>query len=254
MDLKGDAINALQNMAKGWIMKKRIFTETELKEMGIPTAEAAKEAVEAGDKEKAKELINRMRGECRGLLDHYMNWVADLLDCIYVSDGEEALEEALKKTYAMREARQIELFGKTDFRGRVQLMAARLRPLLERLVIEEDDEKVCVKMEPCGTGQRLLESGAYSPPRNLSRMKPHRLTFGLPDFPIYCSHGAVQEIIAIEKIGRPIFVHWFPNEMATESCRYCVYKDPDSIPDQVYHRLGMERPKAVEEEGHSKTS
>jgi hypothetical protein len=47
----------------GAVKKNRIFSEKELKEMGRVTKEVALEAVEAGDKKKAKECINRMGEE-----------------------------------------------------------------------------------------------------------------------------------------------------------------------------------------------
>lgn len=224
--------------------KNRVFTEEELKEMGTQTYEAAIAAVEMGDKEKAQELIKRMRTESQGVLNVYTNWVVELMDYIYVHDGEEALEEALRKFWERLVETRIEAYNKTDFRGRVQARAGGLRGLLQTLKIEEDDEKVCIKMEPCGTGQKLLlEAGAYEPPRNLSRMKPHRLAWGLRNFPIYCAHAPMEEIIAIEKMGYPLAVHLFPDEVATESCRFCIYKDPKSIPEEVYKRVGMEKPK-----------
>ncbi|MFC2022423.1 hypothetical protein ACFLTR_04380 [Chloroflexota bacterium] len=156
--------------------KERVFTKEELKEMGTPTWEAAITAVEAGDKEKAKGLIKRMRDECQRLIDSLVSTEATLMDYIYVHDGVEALEEALRKHFEGRVEAQIESLKKTDFRSLVQSRASAIRGHLQKITVEEDDEKVCFKMYPCGTGQRLLESGAYEPPRNLSKMKPHRLT------------------------------------------------------------------------------
>ena len=222
--------------------KNQVFTGEELKEMGRPAQEAAIEAVEAGDKKRAKELINRMGEESLFCHDAYMNWVVELLDYIYIHYGAEPLEEAIRKNFEREEGELIESFSKMDFRGRVQTYAKGLRMHFQKLEIEEDDEKVCIKMVPCGSGQRLLESGAYKPPRNLSKMKPHRITWGRPNFPIYCAHGPLQEIIAIEKTGHPLYVHWFPDEVASESCRFCFYKDPKHIPEEVYKRVGMKKP------------
>lgn len=222
--------------------ENRIFSEEELKEMGNPTKDVAIEAVEAGDKNRAKELINRMGEEALFSHDAYMNWVVELLDYIYVNYGAEALEEAIRKNFEREEGELIESFSNMGLREQVQTYAKGLRMHYQKLEIEEDDEKVCIKMVPCGSGQRLLESGAYESPRNLSRMKPHRITWNRPGFPIYCAHGPVQELIAIEKLGHPLYVHWFPDEVASESCRFCFYKDPKRIPKEVYERVGMKKP------------
>lgn len=223
--------------------KNQVFTAEELKEMGRATKEVAIEAVEAGDKKRAKELINRMGEESLFCHDAYVNWVADLLDYIHVHYGAEALEEAIRKTFEREEAEPIESFSKMDLREQVQAYVKIIRMHFQKLEIEEDDEKVSIKMVPCGSGQRLLESGAYDLPRNLSRVKPHRITWDRPNFPIYCTHGPLQEIIAIEKLGHPLYVHWFPDEVASESCRICFYKDPKLIPEEVYKRVGMKKPK-----------
>ena len=224
-------------------MKNRLFTEEELKEMGIPTIELAIEAVEKGDKEKAKQFINLMYKEAERSHDTYVNWVADLMDYIYVHVGVEDLEKALMKTYKRTEDLRIKMYQDMDIRSQVQHRAASLKGHLQKLEIEEDDEKVCIKMVPCGSGQRLIDSGAYDPPRNLSRMKPHRITYGLSDFPVYCAHAPVGEIYGIEKTGHPLCVKLYPAEFGTESCRFCVYKDPKYIPEEAYERVGLKKPK-----------
>lgn len=221
--------------------KNRVFTDKELKQMTKQTRELAIEAIKAGDEAMSEELVNHMYDESVKILDAYMNWVADLLDYVYTVYGVDSLEKALRKHQERTEGRKIELYRKMDFRTRVQTHTTYLRGLFQKLEIEEDDEKVSIKMNPCGTGQRLLESGAYDPPRNLSRMKPHATTFSTNDFPIYCAHGAMQEILSIETVGYPLYVHWFPAEMATESCTFCFYKNPESIPEEVYTRVGKKK-------------
>lgn len=224
------------------MVKNRVFTNEELIEMGTRTMDAAVLAVETGDKEKAKKLITRMSKEFQGVHDLYMNWIADLMDYLYVRDGEEALYQALRKAVATYLDPLADAYSKADFKRQVQLLVSGLRAHLVSLRIEEDDEKVTVKMEPCGSGQRLMESGAYGPPRNLSRIKAHRMTWGLSRFPIYCAHSPVQDILAIEKIGHPLFSSLPADEMARESCRFVIYKDPKAIPDQIYRRVGAEKP------------
>jgi hypothetical protein len=49
--------------------------------------------------------------------------------------------------------------------------------------------------------------------------------------------------MSIEKIGYPVYVVFPAEEIAKKSCRYCIYKDPKLIPEEVYKRVGMEKPK-----------
>ncbi|MFC1993399.1 hypothetical protein ACFLV3_06320 [Chloroflexota bacterium] len=222
--------------------KNRVFTDEELKEMGKILRDSIVEAIEAGDKEKAKELLDLMYDDAKLTVSFFSEWVTVLLDYVYVNCGEKALEETLRNRFGISEAKRIESYPKMDLRNQVKSHVAGLRKLFQKMEIEEDDEKVCIKMAPCGSGQLLVESGVYGPPWNLSRMKPGPLTWGTSDFPIYCAHGAVQEILAIEKLGRPLYVHWFPPKVATESCRFCFYKDINSVPEEVYTRVGKKKP------------
>jgi hypothetical protein len=51
-----------------------------------------------------------------------------------------------------------------------------------------------------------------------------------------------EELFSIERVGYPIFFAVPPDKMARESCSYCLYKDPDKIPEQVYRRVSKEKP------------
>ena len=223
---------------------KKVFTDEELKEMGVRTRDAAIKAVNNGDKKKAEELINRLYNESQGMHDVYLNWIAELMDYVYVHSGEEALYQVMRKVMGVLSQGFPGFPDKMDFRSKVELVASTLRGHGCALELEEDDEKVCIKMQPCGSGQKLMDSGAYKPSRNLSRLKPHVMTFGLPNFPIYCVHQPVQSRLTIEKFGYPLDVVYPAKDMATESCRFCIYKDIDSIPEDVYTRVGMKMPKA----------
>ena len=221
--------------------KKRVFTEKELREMGVRTRDAAIKAVEAGDGDKAKMLIDRQYNESQGMHDVYLNWIAELMDYVYVNSGEEALYQAVRKVMGVLAQAFPGSPDEMDFRSRVELVAGTLRGHGCNLELEEDDEKVCIKMSPCGSGQKLVDLGAYGPPRNLSRLKPHVMTWGLPNFPIYCVHNPVQSILAMEQSGYPMDVVIPAKDVATDSCRFCIYKDPDSIPDPSWEALSNHR-------------
>jgi hypothetical protein len=222
--------------------ENRVFKEEELDEMGKRTVDLLTEAIEAGEKERAKKLANRMYREFSAMHDLYRDWIADMMDYVYRAQGEDELYRALRKTIGASLAPMASM-EKLDFRQRVETLATILRGHLVALELEEDDEKVCIKMKPCGSGQRLLEAGAYDPPRNLTMInKPHVMTWGLADFPVYCTHAPVMEILCMEQLGWPVFVILPDSKVARQSCRYCVYKNPKDIPDAVYTRVGRQKP------------
>src|SRR5512136_2018076 len=153
--------------------RNRVFTDMELTEMGRRTLDLLTEAIEAGGKERAKKLATRMYREFAGIYDLYRDWLADMMDYVYRNQGPDELYRALRKTVGASIGPMADM-EKVDFRRRVEIVAAMLRGHLAALEVEEDDEKVCMKMKPCGSGQRLLEAGAYDQPRNLAMLeKPH---------------------------------------------------------------------------------
>jgi hypothetical protein len=227
---------------EGSAMKKRIFSEEELDEMGKRTLDLLTDAIEAGEMERAKRLANRMHREFSVIHDLYMNWIADMMDHVYRRGGEDELYVALRKAIGESLAPMANM-EKADFRRRVEMLATILRGHLVALELEEDDEKVCIRMTPCGSGQRLLEAGGYDPPRSLTMIdKPHVMTWGLADFPIYCTHAPVMEILCMEQLGRPVFVILPDAKVGQRSCAYCLYKNAEDIPVAVYSRAGKQKP------------
>ncbi len=231
-------------------MANRVFTEEELHEMGTSTLTLLTEAIEQGDKNKAKELANRMSKEFKFMHDLYVDWTATFMDHIYNDQGADALHHALRKAIGTppRSSDSDQPADKQPqdsiaaFRNQVNYLASVMRGHLQPMRVEEDDEKVCMVMEPCGSGQRLMECGAYGPPRNLTMIQePHVITWGMTNFPIYCTHAPVLEMLSMELIGYPMTVIYPADEVATESCRYCVYKKPNDIPDEVYERVGKQK-------------
>lgn len=220
-----------------------IFTDEELKKMGLRTVDLLIEAIETGDSQEAKNLAKRMYSEFSFMHDYLVDWVTSFMDHIYKSYGEDAFYQALMKV-TKAPAKPSATKKAVDFRSQVQGMAHVLRGHLEPIKVEEDDEKVCMQMQPCGSGQRLVQDGGYSPPRNLTMIqKPHPLTWGLTDFPIYCTHCPFLVILSIEQLGHPAFTIVPGEKIADDFCKFCMYKDPKDIPEEIYTMLGKQKPK-----------
>jgi hypothetical protein len=223
--------------------KKRIFTDEELREMGTRTLDLLLEAIEAGNKEKAKELAQRMYREFNFLHDGYMFWVTGLQTYIYKNYGVDAVEEAEREAHAIEAKVVFKPSEKTDFRSRVEHMVSGMRGHLQPISIEEDDEKVSVTMKPCGSGERIIQKGGYEPETGLARVKePHRITWGMKDFPLYCVHCPLMEAMDIERTGNFNFVHIVTEPMYEGSCHFTFYKDAAQIPEEFYTRIGKNKP------------
>ena len=221
-------------------MAKRVFTAKELHEMGERSIDLLNRAIDSGDKERAKEMANRMLGECTLLHDLYLDWTSALMSYIYNNYGEDALYQAMRKVF---EATPLGDAGKMDFRSKVQMVATALRGHMVPIKIEEDDEKVRLTMQPCGSGEKLVQTGRYKPPYDFTMIqKPHPMTWGMTDFPVYCTHTPVVEILSIEASGYPVSPAFPAKKVARGACTHCVYKNVDDIPEEVYTRVGKKKP------------
>jgi len=220
----------------------RIFTEKELEEMGTRTLDLVFEAIDAGDKEKAKELAGRMYREFNFLHDGYMFWVTGLLTHIYKKHGIDAVEEAEREAHTIEGKTVFKPPELTDLRSKVEFLASGLRGHLQPITIREDDEKISLTMQPCGSGERIIQKGGYKPEAGLAIVKePHNITWGMKDFPIYCVHCPVMELLSIEGTGDFGAIHIVSEPIHHGSCQFVFYKDPTKIPEEYYTRIGKSK-------------
>lgn len=177
--------------------------------------------------------------------DVYLNWTTALLSFVGKRYGNEALLEALKESMASWRGPLSDSYSRQDLRRQVEMYAAGLRGHLQPIRIEEDDEKVTFYMEPCGSGGRLLSNGAYEPPRDFLKIKgAHPWTFGREDFPVYCAHCPLGDIIPIEQGVLPWAFHEPSQNLGEEPCRMVMYKDPQAVPAEMYQQAGRGKPQA----------
>lgn len=220
---------------------KRVFTDQELEDMGKRTLDLLLEAIDSGDKERAKDLAQRMYKEFNHLHDGYFTWVTGLQTYIYQNMGVDAVEEAERQAHTIESRIAFIPSGETDFRVRVENMVRGLRGHLQPITVAEDDEKVTITMEPCGSGERLIQMGGYE--KGLAKVeKAHRITWGMEDFPLYCVHCPVMEALDIENNGDFGLCHFISDPIGEEHCQFVFYKDPANIPEEFYTRIGKKKP------------
>jgi hypothetical protein len=225
--------------------QKKIFTQKELDEMGTRTLDLVLEAIEVGNNRKAKELAQRMYREFNFLHDGYMTWVTGLLTYIYQKYGIDAVEEAERGAHTIEAKIAFKPSEKNDIRSRVEHLVGGLRGHLQPITVEEDDEKISITMKPCGSGERIIQKGGYNPEIGLARVnESHRITWGMKDFPIYCVHCPVMEMLDIERTGNFNSVHIVTEPINQGGCHFTFYKEPERIPENLYARIGKNKPKS----------
>jgi hypothetical protein len=222
---------------------KRLFTDQELQEMGKRTLDLVLEAIDAGNRERAKELAQRMKQEFNYLHDGYMFWVAGLQSYIYKKHGIEAVEEAEREAHTMEARAVFKPPEKTDLRSLVEHLASALRGHMQPVKIAEDDKTIRLTMQPCGSGERIIQKDGYKPEVGLLRVKePHRITWGMKDFPLYCVHCPVMEAMQLENTGNLGAVHIVTEPIYQGACQFVFYKNPADIPEEFYARIGKKKP------------
>lgn len=223
-------------------MAKKVFTETELKELGVQTADLIQQAIDEGDTEKAKKLCRRMYKEFYSMHEGFRDTVTSLLTFIGRRYGNEVLFDALHEGFQSF-AELARLYRGQDIRNKVEMLAAGLRGHLTPLKIEEDEEKITIMMTPCGSGGRAVLNGSYEPQGKFLRVKKHPvMTLGKDDFPVYCCHCPFQDLIPMEDSGFPIWVTEPSDDIGKTPCKFILYKDQKLIPERYYQRLGKKKP------------
>ncbi|MBA3035212.1 MAG: hypothetical protein FP814_01835 [Desulfobacterium sp.] len=226
----------------------RIFTDEELRELGgMPTHELILAAIDAGDKEKAKELTLRLYNDSQRLLDMYVYWTTSLLSYIGRRNGDEAIQEAQVEFFTisagiMQQKEQSDAqAGEDGIRQLVQAMASSVRGAFSQLEIQEDDEKFILQMKPCGTGGRMILEGIYEKFGFIKIKKAQPMTFGQEDFPVYCTHCACAAISEIEAGDVPGMFLEASEKPGEKLCNFYIYKDPKAFPAELYAKVGKEK-------------
>jgi hypothetical protein len=63
----------------------------------------------------------------------------------------------------------------------------------------------------------------------------------MKDFPIYCVHCPLLEMMEIENTGDFGSVHIITEPIYHGSCRFTFYKDSADIPEEYYTRIGKKK-------------
>jgi len=212
------------------------------REIETPTRLQVEEAIDRGDAPAAKKLLQRMEADWLRNKDYSINWITSLLSFIGRRLGEDAVEEALRdfgeRFLRERRAGIADVIPEQRLEGLVRAMKANGAAV----EFSEDDEKYVASFR-CGSGGKLIDDGAYEAPRDYLTLRERGpRTFGRDALPVYCAHCSVNnEIEGIEQTGVPITIE-FPPEKRGEPCVHHVYKDPARIPEEIYRRVGKEKP------------
>ena len=226
-------------------MGDRLLSDDEIAKMRQPLWEQAKDAIDAGHGERAKELVDGAVAQWSSLKDYSINWIASLLTFVAEELGEEAVERALRKTgeeFVRPRRASATPWGSLPAAQRAKVIARSMVANMGEVEVTEDDEKIVLAFR-CGSGGALIEEGRYDGPAAYATLRQRAgRTFSRDALPVYCAHCSVNnEMQPIEWGDVPTSVE-FPPERPGERCVHHVHKDTAALPAAVFHRLGMRPP------------
>jgi hypothetical protein len=226
-------------------MADRVLSDEEIDAMQTPLWERAKRAIDAGEADEAKALVDRAVAQWASLKDYSINWITSLLTFVAEELGEDAVERALRKTGEefVRPRRSGDAdWGELPAAVRAKVIARAMVANMGTVEVSEDDEKIVLAFR-CGSGGKLIDDGRYEGehPYWTLRERGGR-TFQRDELPVYCAHCSVNnEIQPVEWGSAPTSIE-HPPERPGEPCVHHVYKDGSQIPAAAYVRIGKQRP------------
>ena len=205
----------------------------------------AREALDEGRTSEARDQIGRAERQAAQLKQYSIRWIAELLSWIGETEGEAAVEAALRRFGERNLADRAEPendWWSVPAEVRAKVVARAMLANGADVELTEDADKIVMSFR-CGTGGMLIDSGAYEGEAALLKLsEPGPRTFGRDSLWVYCAHCSVNnEMQAVETTGRLTTVE-FPPERAGEPCVHHVYRRPQDIPEEIYVRIGKSKP------------
>ncbi len=220
------------------------FTPEEIKELEAKPSDLIRKKIKATGSEEAVAAFDEFLATFKNVHDGY------LMQCHFAETGlykEAGPDKYLEYMYPyFYSANKDYLGGYWDlpFKERciIAINAPRVYHDCEMIILGEDDKKLTFAMKTCAAGQMLWDYGLYSPESGGALCAPHTITAGGDNFPVYCTHAPIAELVSNDLNTAYIYQQDYPEQVGPCSCVFNVYKNIDDIPDSYFERIGRERP------------
>ncbi|HWJ62721.1 MAG TPA: hypothetical protein VNS19_12185 [Acidimicrobiales bacterium] len=192
-----------------------------------PVADEVAAAAAEGDVAAALGVVDRSLARWRTLVDLYRDWISALLTDVYRRHGADELEAAHRR---VGEATMRNLTAAVDgpFKDQASGLVRLLTAHFSEVELHEDDDKLTIVQDPCGTCGRQVAQGRHQPPLDLAVVTDeHLTTWGRGATTVYRTHVPVWHVaLAGEALGGPWPVNQCPHGEAAGPCTILLYKDP----------------------------
>ena len=183
-------------------------------------------AIKSGEKEEAIQHVEELYQEFKPLHDRYAEWIQCLLCFIADKLGEEAVEEALRKTYTDVYKDILPSHLNQSPEELIKWCCRTHRLHYSECYVEEDDEKFTLFITYCGSGSKIQEK--YKSYGRSKKAAPW--TANQKGLCYYCAHEPVFKMAARE-IGRDT-VDWEAHSQfdaegrpTGQPCKWVAYKE-----------------------------
>jgi hypothetical protein len=177
LDLKKKNVPANKYLVPG----RTYFSDSQLSEMSIPMTDQIAEKIKNGKYPEAIRLCSQVKDEFLALHDLYVNMLVSTLTFIAEKSGESGLENALRLQFEKCVQKQFcDLFTRLTPKDKVVFLARKIFGTdicngsgyyKGKFYISETDDEVIFTLDPCGSGGRLIRSGAYAAMPRLKKQK-----------------------------------------------------------------------------------
>jgi hypothetical protein len=116
---------------------------------------------------------------------------------------------------------------------------------MSRFVVREDDDKVTLLLQPCGSGGRLINEGRYyrTDQRSYALMPAGSAsTFSDAQFPIYCNHCSEMADSILRGQGHGFLMEGWTTDHRFGGCRLHVYKSYGQVDRAFFNRFNLTTP------------
>lgn len=224
--------------------KVTTLTPEEIRELEMSPSDVIREKIAATGNKEAVEAFDQYVGLFKGVHDGYLMQCHTALSALYKEVGPDKYLEHMHDFFYGATAGVLKGYWDMPFHDRVvaAINAPRMYHDCRMKILGEDDKKLWFVMDPCGAGQMLWECGCYAEGSNGACCKPHPITAGGDNFPVYCTHAPIAEIVANEMNEVYIYQQDYPEQVGPCSCVFNVYKNKEDIPQSYFDRVGKKRP------------
>ena len=212
-------------------------------ESSVPALLAGRDLIEREQWQEARDTLAHADLEYVWAHDGMRNLNVRMQDSIYVRFGRAEGDRIADEVYQRMTDWAFAATDHPAFRDQVETISMLWHWHRTPFRLIEDDEKVSYIMQPCGSGGRLVNAGAYLPTatRPLSVLEgPSFASFSESNFPSWCAHCAFSNRGYLKR-SIPYFVlEGWSDHRRWGGCAAHSYKDIGLVPAEMFERVGLE--------------